>query len=183
MLASASRAGPHMLVIDSSVLIDLVHAGIDGNVLAAWRIEAPDLMVQTELEEYGDRFQRGGLIITSLTPAEVQCTRALVERYGHAQSSSKRQQRKALSWNDCSVLALAKSRERVMLVADRALRDVAAEHQVEAHGVLWLLDLMDQHHVLERPRLVAALEIMLTRPRARLPHDETQQLLGRWRER
>lgn len=170
-----------MLVIDSSVLIDLVHAGIDGEALANWRIEAPDLMVYTELEEYGDRFERAGLVITSLTTEEHQLTNLLVQRHGHAQAGSKRKQRKALSRNDCSVLALAKSRERVLLVADQALRNVASEYQVESHGVLWLLDLMEQQHVLPRPNLIAALERMATRPRCRLPHDEVQKLIAKWK--
>ena len=170
-----------VLVIDSSVLIDLIHAGIDGEALAAWRMETPEMLMLTELEEYADCVVRAGLVVTSLTPAEDHLTNTLFGRYGHARDASKRQQKKALSRNDCSVLALAKIRDRVMLVADRALRELAAENDVEAHGVLWLLDLMDQHQVLPRPHLLAALERVATRPRRRLPVEEVQQLLTRWR--
>ena len=169
-----------VLIIDSSVLIDLIHAGIDGEALAAWRMEAPELLVLTELEEYADRVVRSGLVITPLTVVEEQLTSALFSRYGHAQDASKRQQKKALSRNDCSVLALAKLRERVMLVGDKGLRDAAAEQDVEAHGVLWLLDQMDQHQVLSRARLMAALERMATRPRKRLPAEDVQLLRTRW---
>ena len=58
-----------------------------------------------------------------------------------------RQQRTALSVHNSFAPALAKEREWFLLTGDGQLRELAAGENVICHGVLWLLDMMEESEV------------------------------------
>ncbi|MDE0102422.1 MAG: hypothetical protein OXN89_08575 [Bryobacterales bacterium] len=51
-----------------------------------------------------------------------------------------RQQHHGLFVNDCFCLVSAKSRQGIPLTGDARLRRVVNKHDVEVHGVLWLVE-------------------------------------------
>ena len=63
---------------------------------------------------------------------------------GVEQALRYRLERKALSLADSFALVLAKERGWLLLTGDAQLRELAGSEDVECHGVLWLLDAMEE---------------------------------------
>lgn len=163
-------------VLDSSVLIDLVHGGLDREALAALAVEAPQLLI-LEVWELKERLERHGLSFVSLSAAEEASADELDTLHGSQHGASKRQQGKRLSRTDCCLLALARSRDRYLLVGDQELRRVAESYGVQSRGVLWLIQHLAELGIMDQGVLASALERIAARPRCRLPTQEVQQLL------
>jgi hypothetical protein len=64
---------------------------------------------------------------------------------------------------------------------DGSLRTLAEAEQVECHGVLWVLDELEQHCVLTAEQLLNALLLITSHSRCRLPKAEVQVRLARYR--
>ncbi|MCB1599571.1 MAG: hypothetical protein KDI66_06065 [Xanthomonadales bacterium] len=169
-----------MFVLDSSVLFDLVHGGIDREVLGHYSMETPLLMV-SEVIEHHERLISSGLTFVPLSGEEEKLADAMLGEHGSGPGASRRQQKKRLSRVDCNLLALARSRQRCLLVADQALRDIARGYGVESRGLLWLIESMAEQHVISSSHLAAALERIALRPRARLPVPQVRELLDKLR--
>ena len=88
-----------------------------------------------------------------------------------------RSKRRALSLPDSFALALAKTNSWMLLSGDRGLRELAEEEEVARHGVLWLLDRIFDHRVIERNDLCAGLGQIAAHPRCRLPKAEIRKRL------
>jgi hypothetical protein len=87
-----------------------------------------------------------------------------------------------LSANDCFCLVTAQGREEAMLLTgDAQLRHVAELHQVEVHGILWMVDLLAEHHVAPHDLLISALETWRDDPSVFLPDAEIALRLRRFR--
>lgn len=89
------------------------------------------------------------------------------------------QQHRNPSLADMSCYFLAKKSGLPLLTGDGQLRRLAVNERVEVRGVLWLLDQMVEHAVIEARRAAEALRTMLQR-NARLPAAECQIRLERW---
>ena len=92
-----------------------------------------------------------------------------------------RQQRTALSVPDSFALALAKEREWFLLTGDGHLRELAARENVLCHGVLWLLDMMEEAEVPGIQLLHDGLTALAAHPRCRLPVREITIRLERYK--
>ena len=88
-----------------------------------------------------------------------------------------RQRSPALSLPDCFGLVLAKTHAWVLLSGDRALSRLATDEAVECHGVLWLLDKMNDAAVLNVRELYDGLTAISKHPRCRLPKSEIRRRL------
>jgi len=123
-----------ILVSDTSVLIDLDRAGLLEAVFALPHAFAvPDVLYDREMrDEWGDRLLALGLQVVEVSEG------------GVADALRYRQQRASLSVADSFALALAKEREWLLLTGDNQLRALAGDEDVECHGVLWLLDIMEE---------------------------------------
>lgn len=88
----------------------------------------------------------------------------------------------ALSPNDCFCLITARCHaDATLLTGDARLRRVAEEHQIDVHGVLWIIDLLHERGLAPPPLLVSALEIWRDDPTVFLPVDEIEHRLRRLR--
>ena len=160
-----------LLVSDTSVLIDLDR----GDILRAvfqlpFEIGVPDLLFEGELKHWdGPDLATMGLRVLLLDGAGV----SLAQRY--------RVRERRLSLPDAFALALAKTGGHVLLAGDASLRALAKAEHVECHGVLWVLDQLEQHRVLEVEQLLDALVLITGHPRCRLPKSEVQMRLTRYR--
>lgn len=159
-----------VLVSDTSVLIDLER----GNLLeVAFRLSCdlavPDLLFRRELKD-----QNGpALIAMGLRVEELDS-----EGIGLAQTY--RSRKPVLSLPDTFALALAKTRRFVLLTGDRELRILAGAEKVECHGVLWLLDRMNDEAAASMKSLYIGLQAIAAHPRCRLPHSEVNVRLKRF---
>jgi len=160
-----------ILVSDTSVLIDLERGGLLESIFTLpHEFAVPDVLYEREMRgEWGERLVALGLRVEEVSVAGV----GTALRY--------RQQRKALSVPDSFALALAKEREWLLLTADSQLRELAGDERVECHGVLWLLDLMEQAGVPGVQHLHDALAQLAAHPRCRLPAREITIRLERYK--
>jgi hypothetical protein len=160
-----------VLVSDTSVLVDLER----GNLLElAFRLSCafavPDLLYHRELrDQNGPALIAMGLQVEELGSEGVE----LAQTY--------RRRKPALSLPDTFALALAKTRQFTLLTGDRALRDLAGDERVECHGVLWVLDLMNDEAAVSLKRLYIGLQGIAAHPRCRLPRHEINVRLERFR--
>jgi len=160
-----------ILVSDTSVLIDLERGGfLDAVFALPHGFAVPDVLYDREMQgDWGERLVRLGLRVEEVTEAGV--GNAL--RY--------RQQRASLSVPDSFALALAQERNWLLLTGDGQLRELATGENVECHGVLWLLDMMEDAGVPGIQFLHDGLAILANHPRCRLPRREITIRLDRYR--
>ena len=156
-----------VLVSDTSVLIDLDRGLlVEPTFRLPFEFTVPDLLYERELKDHGGPdFIRRGLRVKELDGDGV----SLALRY--------RRTRRSLSLPDSFALALAKTNSWTLLSGDRGLRELADEEQVACHGVLWLLDQIFEHHVIDRNNLSAGLAKIAAHPRCRLPKSEIRKRL------
>jgi predicted nucleic acid-binding protein len=160
-----------ILVSDTSVLIDLDRGGLLEPVFTLpHELAVPDVLYDREMQgEWGERLRQLGLRVEEVSEAGV--GNAL--RYRH--------QRISLSVPDSFALALAREREWLLLTGDGQLRELAAAEGVECHGVLWLLDLMEDAGLPGVQILHDGLVRLAAHPRCRLPVREVTVRLERYR--
>ena len=160
-----------LLVSDTSVLIYLHRGGILHTIFQLpFDIGVPDVLFERELKSWpGPALEPLGLKVLSLDGEGV----ALAQTY--------REQEERLSLPDSFALALAKIGGHILLAGDASLRMLADVEAVECHGVLWVLDVLEQNQVLDVPALFAALSAIADHPRCRLPKTEIRLRLGRYR--
>jgi predicted nucleic acid-binding protein len=159
-----------ILVSDTSVLIDLERAGLlDAAFSCGMTMVVPDLLYQRELETHNGPYLRSlGLGVVALTAQEL------------SEAQDIKSQRSALSLPDCFALVCSKRPDHCLVSGDKALRGEAAARTVTVLGLLWLLDRMEERGVPVQS-LNAGLTSLLSHPRFRLPRDEVEARLARWR--
>ncbi|MEX2263181.1 MAG: PIN domain-containing protein [Bryobacteraceae bacterium] len=160
-----------ILVSDTSVLIDLERGALLEAVFCLQHeFAVPDVLYDREMcDEWGDRLVQLGLRVVELS------------KEGVGNALRFRQQRSALSIVDSFALALAKERKWPLLTGDRPLRHLAAGENVECHGLLWLLDIMEDAGVPGIQPLHDGLTAVAAHPRCRLPRREIAIRLERYR--
>jgi predicted nucleic acid-binding protein len=82
---------------------------------------------------------------------------------------------------DCSVLQLALQKKAVLLTGDNKLRNHANKCKVDAHGILWLMDLFLEEKLLNFATAADCLD-RLMKSNPRLPNDECQRRKKIWAE-
>lgn len=160
-----------VLVSDTSILIDLERGGV---LTAAFRtsyeIAVPDVLYARELESENGPYLIGlGLRVLG------------VSEVGVALASTYRSMEKRLSVADTFCLAVAKETGATLLTGDQALRALAEHQTVDCHGLLWFFDLLEAEGVLTPDELHAALTSIRQHPRCRLPADEVDVRLARYK--
>jgi predicted nucleic acid-binding protein len=161
-----------ILVSDTSVLIDLERCGLLETIFALpHEFAVPDVLYHREMKgEWGDRLVGLGLRVEEISSEGVK------------QALRYRSERQALSLADSFALVLAKERGWLLLTGDGQLRELAGGENVECHGVLWLLDLMEEAGIPGIQLLHDGLEVLAGHQRCRLPRREIATRLERYRE-
>ena len=151
-----------VLVSDTSVLIDLERGSFLEPVFRLpFEFAVPDLLYERELKNYGGSvLLEMGLRVEELDGTAV----ALALEYRRA--------RRSLSLPDSFALSLSKTNSWTLLSGDGSLRALALEDAIECHGVLWLLDHLHQHRILDQDFLTEGLRRIAEHPRCRLPQAE-----------
>ena len=159
------------LVLDASVIFDLKRGGL---LEAAFNLEdvliTPDLLFQKELEEEGGPYLRElGLQVVELDPQEALAAQAL------ARSKPR------LSSADCWAAICARRDDHRLLTGDAFLRAYAEDQGLDCSGILWLLDRMHNSGVATPMSLFEGLTRISQHPRCRLPRDEIEKRLKKWK--
>lgn len=160
-----------ILVSDTSVLIDLERGRLLETIFALpYEFAVPDVLYHREMRgAWGDRLVALGLRVEGLS------------RDGVAAALRYRSQRPVLSVPDSFALSLAKERDWPLLTGDSELRRLATSESVDCHGVLWLLDRMEEAGMPGLQMLYDGLTSLGGHPRCRLPRREITIRLERYR--
>ena len=159
-----------LAIQDANILIDLHHTGLLESYFALETdTHTTDLVLQEVRQDVQAFVKAGRLKVKSFTAAELQ----MLLTFKATQPAS-------LSLEDCSVFHLAIEKKAILLTGEKTLMNAARRANVEAHGILWLFDLMLDEKVLTYPAAVKAMEKLLaTNPR--LPVEECQKRLEKWK--
>ena len=159
-----------MLVSDTSVLVDLERGSfLKASFRLPFQFAVPDLLYEHELKDHdGEELKGLGLVIEELAPLEL--THALTIH----------QRVPALSLPDSFAFALAHSRIRMLLTGDATLRQLADDAGIKCHGVLWLLDEINNAGTTSIQKLYNGLTAISQHPRCRLPKAEVNRRLTTW---
>jgi len=159
-----------LAIQDANILIDLHHTGLlEAYFTLETDTHTTDLVLR-EVRQDLQAFVKAGLLkVKTFTAAELQ----VLLTFKDTQPTS-------LSLEDCSVFHLAMEKKAILLTGEKTLMNAARRAHVEAHGILWLFDLMLVEKVLTHPAAIKAMEKLLaTNPR--LPMDECLKRLEKWK--
>jgi len=164
---------PVLLVSDTTVLIDLKRGGLLTAIFGLpFEFAVPDLLYEPEVRSWdGANLVELGLKVLSLDATAVEM----------AQTFRRREPR--LSLPDAFAIALAEQGNHVVLAGDANLRQQADLEHVEVHGLLWVLDQLEQHRIRGNSDLVIALTQISSHARCRLPKSEVGKRLEKYRGR
>jgi len=157
------------IVSDTSVLIDLERGTfLESMFSLPFEFVVPDLLFDRELKNHnGCALIESGLHIQELDRANLALAMDYYRKY-----------RNSFSIPDVFAYVLAKTNSWILLSGDGALRKLAAEENVKCHGVLWLLDQLHLHRIIDNDRLYKGLHKTAKHPRCRLPQIEIQKRLN-----
>jgi len=164
-------SGEILHLLDSSVLFTLQDGGLVSSlwdlhislgtvdlILAEWKSVLPHHLISA------------GLQVKPLTGPQIAELFHLAPTY------------KRISPADLSLYVYALHHPDCMIITgDRRLRSLCADHNIPVHGVLWLMDMMDERGVVSESYLADALEKMITKGNF-LPEGDCDERLMRWRE-
>jgi len=158
-------------VIDTNTIIDL-HCG----KLLPIVFDLPCTFLVTDFLKHElrnppfDVLSEMGLLAESLPPEQVTEISEMMGRYDGP------------SYEDISVLVLAKARNTVLITGDAALRRAAADNCVEYHGTCWLIDYLADQRLISYTRALAAYALLHQNKRFP-PRHECDDLVKKWNQR
>ena len=101
------------------------------------------------------------------------------ERVLRAQAAIRQAPRRSV--NDGFAFALAESlADCILLTGDGELRELAARHRMEVHGVLWAIDEIHRNQIETAKTLLAVLKAFSADPTVRLPKREVSASIKRF---
>ena len=112
----------------------------------------------------GDLLVSSGLQVQELSGSQVLMVLDFAERYARP------------SREDLFALVLARDLDAVLLTGDASLRDAAENEGVRVHGVIWLLDFMVEHGIINKRDRATSL-VLMVRCGSRLPCDDVRARL------
>ncbi|PHS37387.1 MAG: hypothetical protein COA91_10200 [Robiginitomaculum sp.] len=166
-----------IIITDSSGLIDLKKGSLFRAMLALpYEFVIPDLLFEDELLSLEARDKElllyGGLRVESLSGEQI--IRAQEYRSLH----------RRLSLHDNFALVLAEDTETsILLTGDSTLKTLAAERNIEVHGVLWVLDLIFEHKTAPTKVLIDAVGNYLEDPFVWLPDAQLRKRLVQYQDK
>jgi hypothetical protein len=117
-----------------------------------------------------DALLKMGLLVESLPSEQVMEISVMMGRYDGP------------SYEDISVLVLAKLRNTVLITGDEALRRAAADNCVDCHGTCWLIDYLADQKLISYTQALAAYTLIHKSKRFP-PRHECDDLVKKWKQR
>jgi predicted nucleic acid-binding protein len=162
-----------IVISDTSCFIDLGKGSLVKTVLKLpYAFVMPDVLFYDELLHFGSA-AKDDLCALGLQVVELDAhgTRRAMEHFARY---------RALTVNDSFALALAEQTEDcILLTGDGGLRKIAAGMGIEVHGVLWIIDELEQTRLATAHQLYEALCVFERDELIFLPLSEVQKRLRR----
>jgi Uncharacterized proteins of PilT N-term./Vapc superfamily len=162
---------PQFYVVDTNTIFDLHY----GNLLqTTFRLPCKFVITNFIIRELKNppfhTLSSMGLLVEKLNSEGVAEIMDMMGRY------------EGPSYQDISVLVLAKSRNTALITGDEALRRAAADNSVDSHGTCWLIDYLANESLITYTQAIAAYDL-IRKNRRNPPFDECRALLARWKQR
>jgi len=159
---------PQCYVVDTNTIIDL-HCGklLQKIFHLPCTFIITDFIIHELREPPFQELSSMGLHVESLNPDEILQITEMMERYEKP------------SYEDISVLILAKSKKTVLITGDEALRHAAIANEVECRGTCWLIDYLANRSLISFSEAIEAYERIQKKPRFP-PKDECRGLRSQW---
>jgi len=166
-----------IIISDSSCLIDLHKGGILQEIFALpFSFAIPQPLFEEELLSIS--VEEKAALVASGMEVIVLPGDQVVTAVTYFNSNRR------LKLNDCFALVLAETTEAAILfTADQPLRQLAESKDIETHGVLWAIDMLEEHTDIDPCLLLNALELYDGDSLVRLPEDEVKSRMRRLRRR
>lgn len=165
-----------IVVHDASVLIDLAACEFLGpwfglglemrTTSLVWR-EVNRKNQKARLQRYVDEGSLG------IEPINAEAMTGVVNL--HAEVPSK------ITLEDASALYIAEKRKAILLTGDKGLRQYAADHGIEVHGMLWVIDTLVARGAILPSVAAERLEWLTCQGTCRLPKQDCSQRIKKWR--
>ncbi len=156
------------IVIDSSCLIDMKKGKLLLSMLKLpYNFQIPEILFKDELLSISSAekksLKKHGLEVVNLPGKFV------LRAHKHFKQNPK------LSLKDCFALVLAEQiSDSILLTGDANLRHTASDVRTEVHGVLWIIDEMRNHKIVNISVLYRALSIFKSDEMVFLPEKEIE---------
>lgn len=166
-----------IIISDSSCLIDMHKGGLLKAIFTLpFTFVIPQPLFREELgtisEEEREEMIALGMEVTVLPGEQV------------IQAQMYFNENRPLVLNDCFALVLAEeTEESILFTADKPLRQLADSKNIETHGVLWAIDMLDEHTDLPPQTLLDALLIFEADPLVWLPDEELKTRIRKMRRK
>ena len=139
-----------------------------------YEIMMPDTLFEEELLKFSETEKtillEGGMKVTELPGEGVLRAQEIESGFP------------ALSIHDCFAFTLAERNPGcILLTGDNRLRNVATNHEIDVHGVLWAIDEMQVAETAPVPALITALEMFETEETVHIPLREIRNFIKRFR--
>jgi len=158
-----------VLVVDTSVIIDIHHGGLLEEVFSLpYRFIAPDVLVTEMKTPPGSALLALGLESVELSSEQVLEVWRLVETY------------RRVSTNDIFAVVIAREHNTHLVTSDGPLRDVALRVGISVRGTLWILDELLRLDIVTPGVAIQSLEAMLAKG-SRLPREECKARIRLWK--
>lgn len=158
-------------VIDTNTIIDLFRGDILNHIFhLPCQFYITDFLESEFIQPPFSLLKKLGIYVGSLNPDEVKEIILLNEEYDKP------------SFNDLSVLVLAKQMRTILITGDENLRHAAISKGVSCHGTCWLIDYLMNQSLLSPGEALASYERMKEKRRYP-PMEECKALSSRWKER
>jgi hypothetical protein len=156
-------------VLDTNTILDLYFGEILSEIfkLPCIFIVSDFLTIELRDPPFGT-LSNLGLRVESLNSAEVGEITEIMAQYPKP------------SYQDISVLVLAKSRKTILITGDTDLRHAAMTLGVDCYGTCWLIDYLANQRIITYTEAIEAYERIRIKPRYP-PKEECRNLLSHWK--
>ncbi len=160
----------HVLISDTSVIVDLERGGILESIFGlSCEFIISDLLFESELEpDAGVRLVELGLQVANLDGA------------GVAKAIERRRDAPSLSLPEVFALTLASENRWVVLAGEGLLRTLAEAENLECQNILWVFDGIEADVLLEGEALHKSLSQIVAHERCGLSEREWRKRLKRY---
>lgn len=166
-----TQGNPQRYVVDTNTIIDL-HCGKLLPIIfhLPCRFIITDLIIHELRNPPFQELATMGLLVESLPSEQVMEISAMMGRYDGP------------SYEDLSVLVLAKAKNTVLITGDGALRRAAVDNCVDCHGTCWLIGYLADQELITYAQAITAYKLIQNSKRFP-PKDECDALLKIWKQR
>ncbi|MEW8119806.1 MAG: hypothetical protein AB2792_21805 [Candidatus Thiodiazotropha sp.] len=166
-----------IVISDSSCLIDLHKGGLLSAIFdLPYSFAIPQPLFDEELLSIPDKDKKMlvamGMEVTVLPGEQVMQAQLYLN------------QNRPLALNDCFALVLAEDTDdSILFTGDRPLKMLAESKNIETHGVIWAVDMLQEHTDIDTEILLAALELFLNDPLVRLPEEDLKKRIRMFKKK